>query len=69
MRFVLTEVKGNQARLQTRITKNDFWVALDKLEFIKSNHNRNKAIKLRKHRAVTSEEIQRNLDAFGELTY
>ena len=69
MRFVLTEVKGERARLQTRTTNSDFWVDLDDLLFINSEHNMRKALKLRKHRAVSKEEIQRNIDAFGEVTY
>lgn len=43
MRFVLTELKGDSARLQTRNTRKDFWTSTNDLIFIKSNHNKNKA--------------------------
>lgn len=67
MRFVLTEVKGKRARLQTRVTKSDFWVDLDKLVFITSEHNLRKASKLRDHRPPNKEEIEAHLKKFGEL--
>jgi len=43
MRFVLAEVKGDKARLQTRNTKKDFWTDLSSLIFIESDYNKKKA--------------------------
>jgi len=43
MRFVLTELKGNKARLQTRNTRRNFWTDTKDLIFINSSHNKNKA--------------------------
>jgi len=47
MRFVLTDVKGNKARLQTRISGKDFWTNLKDLIFIETNYNKQKAKELR----------------------
>ena len=47
MRFVLAEVKGEKARLQTRTSHKDFWTDLKDLIFIDSGHNRRKASELR----------------------
>ena len=47
MRFVLTEVKGNKARLQTRTSRKDFWTDLKDLIFIETNYNKQKAKELR----------------------
>ena len=47
MRFVLTEVKGDKARLQTRTSRRDFWTDLKDLIFIDSNYNKKKARELR----------------------
>ena len=47
MRFVLTEVQGDQARLQTRNSKKDFWTDLHSLIFIGTIHNTIKAKELR----------------------
>lgn len=47
MRFVLTCIKGNKAKLETRTTGKSFWTNLDDLLFIDSNTNMNKAIELR----------------------
>ena len=44
MRFVLAEIKGNKARLQTRRTKKDFWTNVNDLIFINSTHNCRKAL-------------------------
>jgi len=46
MRFVLAEVKGEKARLQTRKTKRDFWTNTKDLIFIDTVYNKNKADKL-----------------------
>lgn len=46
MRFVLSEVKGDKARLTTRGTRKDFWTDVDSLIFIKSKHNKRKANKI-----------------------
>ncbi|MDA3818508.1 MAG: hypothetical protein PF486_14090 [Prolixibacteraceae bacterium] len=43
MRFVLTELKGDKARLQTRKTGCDFWTDTKDLIWIDTNHNNNKA--------------------------
>ena len=43
MRFVLAEVKGNKARLETRNTRRSFWTNLSDLIFIESDHNKRKA--------------------------
>lgn len=47
MRFILTEIKGEKARLQTRGTKKDFWTDIDDLIFIESGYNKQKAQELR----------------------
>ena len=47
MRFVLVELKGDRARLQTRNTNKDFWTNTKDLIFITSRHNLKKAIKLK----------------------
>lgn len=46
MRFVLVEIKGEKARLQTRNTNKDFWTNIKDLIFIETKHNKQKAIKL-----------------------
>ena len=46
MRFVLTEIKGTKARLQTRTSQKDFWTDLKDLIFIETAHNKRKAIEL-----------------------
>jgi hypothetical protein len=43
MRFVLVEIKGEKARLQTRNTRKDFWTNVSDLIFIESNYNKRKA--------------------------
>lgn len=43
MRFVLVEVKGDKAILETRRTKKRFECNLSDLIFIKTHHNKNKA--------------------------
>ena len=47
MRFVLTEVKGDKARLQTRRSRKNFWTDLKDLVFIDTNYNKSKAKELR----------------------
>ena len=47
MRFVLVEIKGERARLQTRVSKKDFWTDVKDLIFIETTHNKNKAKKLK----------------------
>jgi hypothetical protein len=47
MRFVLTEVAGERARLQTRSSGKDFWTDLKDLIFIPSGYNIDKAKELR----------------------
>jgi hypothetical protein len=47
MRFVLTEVASNRARLQTRSSNKDFWTDLKDLIFIPSGYNIDKAKELR----------------------
>ena len=42
MRFVLVEIKGDKARLQTRKTKRDFWTNVSDLIFINTYINRKK---------------------------
>jgi hypothetical protein len=44
MRFVLSEIKGDKARLTTRRTNKDFWTNIKDLIFIQSGHNKSKAI-------------------------
>jgi len=46
MRFVLTEIKGTKARLQTRNSRKDFWTNVDDLIFIESGYNKQKAREL-----------------------
>lgn len=46
MRFILTEIKGTKARLQTRNSHKDFWTNVDDLIFIESGHNKQKAREL-----------------------
>jgi hypothetical protein len=46
MRFVLVEIKGEKARLQTRNTNKDFWTNIKDLIFIETKYNKQKAIKL-----------------------
>ena len=43
MRFVLVEINGNKARLQTRKTYKDFWTNIEDLVFIDSVYNQKKA--------------------------
>ena len=43
MRFVLAEIKGDKARLQTRNTRKDFWTNISDLIFIESDYNKKKA--------------------------
>ncbi len=43
MRFVLAEVKGDKARLQTRNTGKDFWTNISDLIFIESEYNKKKS--------------------------
>ena len=47
MRFVLKEIKGNQARLVTRTTGKNFWTNVNDLIFITTKHNIEKAEKLK----------------------
>jgi hypothetical protein len=46
MRFVLSEIDGDKARLTTRTTGKSFWANLDDLIFIDTAHNIRKAYKL-----------------------
>jgi hypothetical protein len=46
MRFILKEIKGDKARLATRVSKKDFWTNVEDLIFIETEHNRNKAKRL-----------------------
>jgi hypothetical protein len=48
MRFVLVEIKGDKARLQTRKSKRDFWTNVSDLIFITSSINKQKAKDLQK---------------------
>ena len=48
MRFVLTEIKGDKARLTTRNTNKDFWTNVSDLIFIETGHNIKKSFKLSK---------------------
>lgn len=43
MRFILSEIKGNKARLTTRISNKNFWTDVKDLIFIESKHNIKKA--------------------------
>ncbi len=43
MRFVLIEIKGTKARLQTRNSRKDFWTNVNDLIFIESGYNKQKA--------------------------
>ena len=45
MRFVLVELKGDRARLQTRNTGKDFWTNVSDLVFIETDYNKQKAEK------------------------
>ncbi len=47
MRFILKEINGNRVRLITRNTKKDFWTNVSDLIFIETDHNINKAKKLK----------------------
>ena len=47
MRFILAEIKGDRARLKTRISQKDFWTDVKDLIFIQSGHNKRKAEKLK----------------------
>ena len=47
MRFVLTEIQGTKARLQTRNSRKDFLTNVDDLIFIETEYNKQKARKLR----------------------
>lgn len=49
MRFVLTDVKGDKAKLQTRRSRKTFWTDLKDLIFIDTNYNKIKAKELRNH--------------------
>ena len=49
MRFVLVESKGDKARLQTRVSKKDFWTNVSDLIFINTKYNKDKAIRLSKN--------------------
>jgi hypothetical protein len=46
MRFVLKEIKGDKARLNTRTSGRDFWTNVSDLIFIMSKHNIDKAKRL-----------------------
>lgn len=46
MRFVLSEINNDKARLETRTTKKSFWTDISDLIFISSEHNRKKANQL-----------------------
>ena len=46
MRFVLTEIKGTKARLQTRNSRKDFLTNIDDLIFIETGYNKQKAREL-----------------------
>jgi hypothetical protein len=46
MRFVLVELKGDRARLKTRVSKRDFWTDVKDLVFIETKHNKRKAKRL-----------------------
>jgi len=50
MRFILTELRKNKAKLETRQTKRKFWTDIDDLIFINSPHNKQKAQKLNEQR-------------------
>jgi hypothetical protein len=43
MRFVLVEIKGSKARLQTRRTRRDFWTNVKDLIYIDTKYNNKKA--------------------------
>jgi len=46
MRFILTELKGDKAKLKTRNTMREFWTNTSDLIFITTTHNTQKALKL-----------------------
>ncbi len=46
MRFILKEIKGDKARLATRVSKKDFWTNVEDLIFIETDYNKNKAKRL-----------------------
>jgi len=56
MRFVLTEVKGEKARLQTRASRKDFWTDLKDLIFIPSSYNLEKSRELRPFKKQNNEK-------------
>ena len=47
MRFILKEIKGDKARLATRVSKKDFWTDVSDLIFIETSYNKNKAERLK----------------------
>ena len=47
MRFILKEIKGDKARLATRISKKDFWTDVSDLIFIETSYNKSKAERLK----------------------
>jgi hypothetical protein len=47
MRFILKEIKGDKARLATRVSKKDFWTDVKDLIFIETSYNKNKAERLK----------------------
>jgi hypothetical protein len=47
MRFILNEIKGDKARLATRVSKKDFWTNVSDLIFIETSYNKNKAERLK----------------------
>lgn len=42
MRFILAEIKGTRARLETRQSRRNFWTDIKDLIFIESPHNKRK---------------------------
>jgi len=52
MRFILKEIKGDKARLATRVSKKDFWTNVEDLIFIETDYNKNKAKRLTDEKTI-----------------
>jgi hypothetical protein len=57
MRFVLVELSGNRARLQTRTTGRDFYTHIDDLIFIDTDYNIAKAKRIIKQSIKNKETV------------
>lgn len=64
MRFVLSEVKGNKARLTTRNTKKDFWTNINDLIFIETDYNKRKLEEIERRKKFMEQNDIVNPDNF-----